>query len=56
MKIKKFTFNSFQENTYVISSKKKCIIIGLPQLFRKAQEPKKDDAIHLFMKEFESWE
>ena len=27
MKIKKFTFNSFQENTYVVSSKKKCMII-----------------------------
>ena len=27
MKIKKFTFNSFQENTYIISSKKKCMII-----------------------------
>ena len=27
MEIKKFTFNSFQENTYVISSNKKCMII-----------------------------
>jgi len=27
MKIKKFTFNSFQENTYIISSEKKCMII-----------------------------
>ena len=27
MKIKKFTFNSFQENTYVISSKKQCMIV-----------------------------
>lgn len=27
MKIKKFTFNSFQENTYVISSNKECMII-----------------------------
>ena len=27
MNIKKFTFNSFQENTYIISVKKKCMII-----------------------------
>lgn len=27
MEIKKFTFNSFQENTYVISSNKKCMIV-----------------------------
>jgi len=27
MKIKKFTFNPFQENTYIISSEKKCMII-----------------------------
>ncbi len=27
MKIKKFTFNSFLENTYIISSNKKCMII-----------------------------
>ena len=27
MEIKKFTFNSFQENTYVISSNKQCMII-----------------------------
>jgi glyoxylase-like metal-dependent hydrolase (beta-lactamase superfamily II) len=27
MKIKKFTFNSFQENTYIISSNKECMII-----------------------------
>ena len=27
MHIQKFTFNSFQENTYVISSKKECLII-----------------------------
>ena len=27
MKIKKFTFNSFQENTYIISSNQKCMII-----------------------------
>jgi len=27
MKIKKFTFNSFQENTYVISSNKECMIV-----------------------------
>ena len=42
--------------TAISRCKKKWIIIGVPQLFRKAQEPKKDDAIHLFMKEFESWE
>ncbi len=27
MKIKKFTFNSFQENTYIVSSNKDCMII-----------------------------
>lgn len=27
MKIKKFTFNSFQENTYIVHSEKKCMII-----------------------------
>ena len=27
MKIKKFTFNTFQENTYVIESMNKCIIV-----------------------------
>ena len=27
MKIQKFTFNSFQENTYIISSNKECMII-----------------------------
>ena len=27
MKIKKFTFNSFQENTYVVSSNNDCMII-----------------------------
>ncbi|MBJ04899.1 MAG: MBL fold hydrolase [Flavobacteriales bacterium] len=27
MKIKKFTFNSFQENTYIISSRNECMII-----------------------------
>jgi len=42
--------------TAISRCKKKCIIIGVPQLFRKAQQPKKEDAIHLFMKEFESWE
>ncbi|MAQ47658.1 MAG: MBL fold hydrolase, partial [Flavobacteriales bacterium] len=27
MIIKKFTFNSFQENTYVVSDNQKCMII-----------------------------
>ena len=42
--------------TAISRCKEKCIIVGFSQLFRKAQEPKLDAGIHLFMKEFESWE
>ena len=37
MKIKKFTFNTFQENTYVIESMNKCIIVD-PGCSNKEEE------------------
>ena len=37
MKIKKFTFNSFQENTYIVSSKNECMIID-PGCQNKSEE------------------
>ena len=37
MKVKKFTFNTFQENTYVIESMNKCIIVD-PGCSNKEEE------------------
>ena len=37
MKIKKFTFNSFQENTYIIESMNKCIVVD-PGCSNKEEE------------------
>ena len=37
MIIKKFTFNSFQQNTYIISVNKKCIIVD-PGCSNKVEE------------------
>jgi len=44
MQIQKFTFNSFQENTYVISSKKDCIIID-PGCCNEAEKQMMEDYI-----------
>jgi|TARA_Y100000994_G_C15703083_1_gene446075 hydroxyacylglutathione hydrolase len=46
MKIKKFTFNSFLENTYIISSGKKCMIID-PGCSNKTEQHQMDDYIKL---------
>jgi hypothetical protein len=42
--------------TAISRCKEKCIVIGSKNLFRKAQQPKADDAISLFMKEFVTWQ
>ena len=42
--------------TAISRCKEKCIIIGSRSLFMKAQNPKPDNPISLFMKEFKTWE
>jgi exodeoxyribonuclease V alpha subunit len=42
--------------TAISRCKEKCIIIGSSSLFMKAQNPKLDNSISLFMKEFKTWE
>lgn len=42
--------------TAISRCKEKCIIIGSSSLFMKAQNPKSDNPISLFMKEFKTWE
>ena len=41
--------------TAISRCKEKCIVIGSSSLFMKAQNPKADNPISLFMKEFNTW-